>query len=152
MKDDPRLVNQVTEALDQYYWAFSSRDIGLMSDVFLCDDKFVAFGTDIGEYWIGWREFEGYLAAQFEALSDVRFERRNLQIRVSPEGETAWFTETAIGHFITKDKDCIEEPLRVSGVFVRVRDGWKLANFHRSIPVKGSTIIYTPDESVPLRF
>jgi|GEM_PF-1105161 len=151
MRDDSRAVNQVVDALDRYYWAFSSRDLDLLRQACVADDTFVAFGTDSAEFWIGWKEFEAYAKAQFKALTDVRFERRELQVRIAPEGDAAWFAETCIGHFTTAEQ-CVEEKLRTTGVLQWMGSDWRLANFHRSIPVKGSAVAYTPNRKLPDRF
>ncbi len=151
MRDDATDVNRIVEALDRYYWAFSTRDLALLRGVCAPDDAFVAFGTDTGEFWIGWKEFEAHVKAQFEALTDVRFERRELQVRLSPEGDVAWFAETCIGHFTTREA-CVEEKLRTTGVFLQIGGEWRLAHFHRSIPVKGSAVAYAPRKKLPDRF
>ena len=151
MREDAAAVNRVVEALDRYYWAFSSRDPELLREAFVADDAFVAFGTDLGEFWIGWKEFEAYAKAMFAALIDVRFERRSLQVRLSPEGDVAWFAETCIGHFTTRDA-CVEEKLRTSGVLLLDGAEWKIAHFHRSVPVKGFAVEYKPRKRLPDRF
>jgi uncharacterized protein (TIGR02246 family) len=151
MREDAVAVNRVVEALDRYYWAFSTRDLEQLRDVFAADDAFLAFGTDAGEFWIGYAEFEAYAKAMFEALTDVRFERRSLQVRLSPEADVAWFAETSIGHFTTRDT-CVEEKLRTSGVFVLEGAEWRLAHFHRSVPVKGTAVAYKPRKKLPDRF
>jgi hypothetical protein len=151
MEDEARLINQVTEALDRYYWAFVSRDLDLLKSAFVADESMMAIGTDLRELWLGWKEFERYARALFATLTDVRFERRELRVQVAPEGDVAWFVETSIGHFTTAEQ-VVEEKLRTSGVFVRAGEDWKLAHFHRSIPVPGTFLDYGPSRKLPERF
>lgn len=152
MRDHDRIVLEITEALDAYYAAYSGRDLEALARAVVQDDSLIAFGTDREETWLGWDEAKGYIRAQLRAFSEVRFERKALSVKVAEGGEVAWFCELTVAQIVAADER-MSLNLRMSGVFVHTAEGWKLAHFHRSVPVKDVAVPYPyPGTRVPVRW
>ncbi len=86
----------------------------------------VFFGTDATERW-PLEEFRRYASQRFEAGSGWTYHASRRHIYFSQDRRTAWFDEVLVN---AKYGEC-----RGTGVLVKRRSGWKIAQYNLSIPI-----------------
>ncbi len=86
----------------------------------------VFFGTDATERW-PLEEFRRYASQRFEAGSGWTYHASRRHIYFSQDCRTAWFDEVLVN---AKYGEC-----RGTGVLVKRRSGWKIAQYNLSIPI-----------------
>jgi len=128
---------KVTQLLDDFWKAFEAKDLNRLSEIIAQDPDMVFFGTDENERWAGWEVVKEALTKQFQAFSNIRIQTHNTVVHVARDGKTAWFS---LQRFITViEKDSVESGMktRVSGVFEKREDGWRMVQYHSSYPITG---------------
>ncbi|NNM03820.1 MAG: nuclear transport factor 2 family protein [Gemmatimonadetes bacterium] len=116
-------------------------DIALFDAAFSQDSDMVIFGTDAAEYWVGHDTARESLAFQLEVFEDTESTVRNQVVKVHDSGEVAWFTEM-MDLEVTSGEDRAELTVWFSGVLEKKDDGWKIVQFHASVPVAGQAVEY----------
>jgi hypothetical protein len=83
-------------------------------------------GTDASERW-ALEEFRAYAAARFKRGTAWTYIPRERHVDLAPGGRSAWFDELLDN---AKYGRC-----RGTGVLVRTPRGWKVAQYHLTIPI-----------------
>jgi len=112
------------EALDLWHTAASRADEQAYFDLMTEDAVFL--GTDASERWEK-AAFRAYAHPHFSKGKGWTFTPRNRNVQFAENGRTAWFDEMLDS---SKYGVC-----RGTGVLVRTRDGWKIQQYHLTIPI-----------------
>lgn len=115
---------RVHAALTDFHDAAAKADGARYFGHFAPDAVFI--GTDATERWT-LPEFRAFAEPYFDAGRGWTYVGRDRQVFLGPGGQTAWFDEML-------DNESYGET-RGTGVFVRVDGGWRLAQYHLTIPV-----------------
>lgn len=140
--------DQVSEVITNFLDAYQHRDIEALGETVANDETFIAFGTDEGEIWHGWISFKSAAEKLFGAMEEIHWEREKTHyMNFSRDGNVAWFAEELRGNFVTAGEkhSCL---FRFSGVAEKDEDGWKLVQFHRSVPVEDHAVPYLETHGV----
>ncbi|MFH1829345.1 MAG: nuclear transport factor 2 family protein [Pseudomonadota bacterium] len=141
-------VNEITALIKSYLDAYQHRDIDALAAVVANDDKFVAFGTDESEVWLGWEEFKSASEKLFGAMDEIHWDREKTQrINFSRDGNTAWFVEELTGNFLTGGEKHTCD-FRFSCVCEKRDGSWKIVQFHRSVPAEEHAVPYLETHGV----
>ncbi|MGD2121765.1 MAG: nuclear transport factor 2 family protein [Gemmatimonadota bacterium] len=116
-------------------------EIDLFDQAFAHDPDMVIFGTDAAEYWVGYETARESLEQQLEVFEDTESSVRNQVVKVHESGEVAWFTEM-MDMEVTSGEERVELTVWFSGVLEKRNDGWKIVQFHASVPVSGQAVEY----------
>jgi ketosteroid isomerase-like protein len=116
--------DSVSRVLDDFHDAASHADYGRYFSHFAREAVFI--GTDATERWtVG--QFRVYAKRRFDAGNGWTYVPRVRHVYLSRDGNTAWFDEILDNdHYGTT---------RSSGVLVREDGGWKVAQYHLTIPI-----------------
>lgn len=116
--------DSVARVLDDFHDAASHADFDRYFSHFARNAVFI--GTDASERWtVG--EFRSYAKARFDAGDGWTYVPRVRHVDFSPGGSVAWFDEILDNdHYGTT---------RSTGVLVREGGGWKVAQYHLTIPI-----------------
>lgn len=116
--------DSVARVLDDFHDAASHADLERYVSHFAHGAVFL--GTDPGERWT-LPEFRAYVKRRFDAGDGWTYVPRERHVSVSPGGDVAWFDEILHNdHYGTT---------RSTGVLVREDGGWKIAQYHLTIPI-----------------
>lgn len=140
-------VSGVTTLINSYLDAYNAKDIEALGGVLIKDESLVAYGTDEGETWHGWKDFQHVTEKLFEGVQEIRWKRGTPKINFSADGGVAWFSEELSGHFMSigDEHDC---PIRFTGVAERIDGQWTIVQFHRSVAVEGYSVPYLESHGV----
>lgn len=130
-----------TAVVDLWLQMWLEEDITLLDRAFAQDPDMVVFGTDEAEYWIGYRAARESLEYQLGVFEDIEGTVRNQDVKIHESGEVAWFSEM-VDWEITSGEDRVELTVWFSGVLEKRSDGWKIVQFHASVPVSGQAVEY----------
>ncbi|MCF6193273.1 MAG: nuclear transport factor 2 family protein [Kangiellaceae bacterium] len=125
--NDNLLVQQV---LDQLHQAASKAEGGLYFSLF--HEKAVFIGTDPTETW-DLQAFKKFAVPYFRKGTGWTYHPRDRHIYFSDSRQTAWFDEML-------DNDKYGET-RGTGVLVKTNAGWKITQYHLTIPVPNELAI-----------
>jgi ketosteroid isomerase-like protein len=141
-------VARINEIIKDFLDAYQHRDIEALGAAVANDEQFIAFGTDEGEIWHGWTSFKSAAEKLFGAMEEIHWERGKTPfVNFSRDGSVAWFAEELEGCFVTfGEKHACK--FRFSGVAERKNDGWKIVQFHRSVPVEDHAVPYLETHGV----
>ncbi len=114
----------INTVLDQLHQSASSADGKTYFSLF--SESAVFIGTDPEEIWTI-NEFKVFALPYFNTGVGWTYHARNRHIYFSDSGETAWFDEML-------DNDKYGET-RGTGVLIKTEDGWKIAQYHLTIPI-----------------
>ena len=114
----------INRLVDSWHEAAANADAGTYFDLLAADAVFL--GTDASERWTK-TEFEKSYRRHFEAGSAWTFRATERHIRISADGNTAWFDEKLHTEKMGEG--------RGSGVLLRTADGWKIAHYNLTIPI-----------------
>jgi ketosteroid isomerase-like protein len=128
--------------VDQFNKIFESEDIAAFDRVFAHDADAVSFGTDAAERFVGYDALKKSVEAQFASFEGSKLTVRDEVVKASRAGDAAWFSEvvdwdTKAGGEAVSLKGC-----RFTGVLEKRDDGWKVVQFHASMPVQGQAAQY----------
>jgi len=93
----------------------------------LMSDDGVFLGTDAGERWPK-AEFQAYAAGR----SGWVYHPRERHINLTPDGASAWFDELLLSESFGT--------ARGTGVLIRTTAGWKISQYHLTLPVPNELI------------
>jgi ketosteroid isomerase-like protein len=127
--------------VDMWEQMWLDEDIALFDAAFAQDSDMVIFGTDAAEYWVGSDAARESLEYQLDVYEDTDSNVRNQVVKVHESGEVAWFTEM-MDLEVTSGEDRVELTVWFSGVLEKMDDGWKIVQFHASVPVSGQAVAY----------
>lgn len=124
----PKAIDAV---LDDWHRAAATADEARYFGHFAANGVFM--GADAAERWTV-PEFRQWAKPQFQRKSAWDFHPRDRHVSLSADGATAWFDEM------------LDTPnlglCRGSGVLVREKGEWKIAQYNLSVPIPNS-IVYT---------
>ncbi len=115
---------RVSAALEDFHIAASTADTPRYFNHF--SEDAIYMGTDATERWtVG--EFREFVEPYFSKGTGWTYVSRERNTYVSPDGQTAWFDEML-------DNESYGLT-RGTGAFVRTEAGWKMTQYHLTIPV-----------------
>ncbi len=114
----------VGAVLDRFYETAAAADFDGYFALFA--DGGVFLGTDATERWTV-AEFKAFVRPYFAAGRGWAYVPGERHVVVSPEGGYAWFDEALTSQAYG--------PCRGSGVMQLTEDGWKVAQYHLTIPI-----------------
>jgi uncharacterized protein (TIGR02246 family) len=124
----------VAEVMDQINRAWETEDLEAFSRLVVHDEDMVSFGADVGDRWVGWSMLQQGLQFQFEAFAETKVDPQQIDIHVSPTGQTAWLAQA-----MEMRTSFMGSPLvldaRITGVFEKREDQWRMVQFHYSVPM-----------------
>ena len=114
----------IAKALDQFHQAASEADgetyFGLLAE------NAVFIGTDGSERWTK-AQFEQFASPYFAKGTGWTYHPRDRHVQLSADGKVAWFDEML-------DNQSYGE-CRGTGVLVLTENGWKIMQYHLTIPL-----------------
>jgi len=116
--------NQINLILDQLHQSASKADGGTYFSLF--SDNAIFIGTDPKETWTI-QEFKDFALPYFSKGTGWTYHPRDRHIYFSESGMTAWFDE------MLDNKKYGET--RGTGVLVKTSQGWKIAQYHLTLPI-----------------
>ncbi|MEP1445328.1 MAG: nuclear transport factor 2 family protein [Paraglaciecola sp.] len=116
--------SQIIKVLDSFHQAASEANYRQYFD--LLSDNAVFIGTDGDERW-GKDAFEDFAKPYFEKGNGWTYIPRNRHVTVTRSGQFAWFDEML-------DNQSYGE-CRGTGVLELTDKGWKISQYHLTIPV-----------------
>ena len=128
-------------AVNMWEQMWVNEDIALFDEAFAHDPDMVIFGTDVAEYWVGYETARESLEYQLEVFEDIESTTRNQVVKIHESGEVAWFTQM-MDFEVTSGDERIEITGWFSGVLEKRNGGWKIVQFHASVPVSGQAVAY----------
>jgi len=114
--------------IDEWHAAAASADAGAYFG--LMDEDAIYIGTEAGERWTK-PEFIEFGRPYFDRGSAWSFTPTSRHIRVSDDGQLAWFDELL---------DTWMGVCAGSGVLQRTAEGWKIKHYHLAVTVPNSLI------------
>jgi ketosteroid isomerase-like protein len=115
---------QVASALDAFHAAASRAEV--TAYLRLAAPDIVFLGTDPGDRWQG-AAFRDFVKSAFAGGQGWTYVPSDRSITVSPDGRTAWFDERLVNEWYG---NC-----RGTGVLRRYDEGWRIEQYHLTIPV-----------------
>ena len=119
----------VDATLDDFHRAAATADYQRYTA--LMAEQIVVLGTDARERWQG-QAFADFARPHFESGRGWEYRPRQRRVRLSPNGEVAWFDEQL-------DHDRLGT-CRGSGVLVRESGRWKVAQYNLSVPIPNDLV------------
>lgn len=119
----------VGDVLDDFHQAAAQADGKRYFDHFT--ENAVFLGTDLSERW-NTEQFKAYALPYFSKGQGWTYHPKSRYVYLSPDGKTAWFDEV-----LENDKFGLT---RGSGVLLKTEGGWKVAQYHLTLPVPNSLI------------
>ncbi|WP_299075047.1 nuclear transport factor 2 family protein [uncultured Paraglaciecola sp.] len=116
--------NLITSVLDSFHQAASDADQKQYFD--LLTDNAVFIGTDASERWDK-KAFKAFAKPYFDKGQGWTYVPYNRHITLADSGDLAWFDEML-------DSQSYGE-CRGTGVLVLTKNGWKISQYHLTIPV-----------------
>ena len=120
--------SELADVVQRLYEAFATGDVDAIERMTSDDEGTVAIGTDPDEWSEDGSEIKAQLREQF-AGGQMRAKPGNP--RIDQAGDVGWFADRPA--FVTADGHDI--PFRVTGVWRREGDEWKLIQSHASTGV-----------------
>ena len=118
------IAEQINTVIDQLHQSASQADGKTYFSLFSKNALFI--GTDPTETW-SIKEFKAFANPYFEQGKGWTYHPRDRHVYVSDSGDTAWFDE-----MLDNDNYGVT---RGTGVLVKVEGGWKIAQYHLTIPI-----------------
>lgn len=130
-----------TAVVDLWLQMWEDEDMALFDEAFSHDPDMIIFGTDAAEYWVGYETARESIEFQLGVFEGTQGSVRNQVVKVHESGEVAWFTEM-MDMEVTSGDERIELTVWFSGVLEKSNGGWKIVQFHASVPVSGQAVEY----------
>ncbi|MCW3804829.1 nuclear transport factor 2 family protein [Plebeiibacterium marinum] len=113
--------------------AQESGDIELFASCFVHDNKAVNIGTDVDEFWIGWKPFFNYMKKMIQLRKGMKITAKNTNISIESKCGLAWYSQLIDTCLETKGEPFRIEGFRHTGVMKRIDNHWKIVQSHMSI-------------------
>ena len=127
-------LSDIRSVLEQYELARESEDFSTVEQIWASDDDIVLFGTEGDEQLVGFSEIKKAMSRQFDEVENTLINISEQKIKVSKDGNTAWFSEVLDYNFIYQGEDLSFEGIRFTGVLEKREGKWKLVQAHLSVP------------------
>ncbi len=106
--------------------AQSSGDYSFFERYFSQKDGVIAIGTDPTEWWVGYATINNVFKAQLKEMGGVQIMADTAQ--AYRDGSIGWVA----GQPTLKLPDGTEMPVRLTAVFQKEQNGWKIVHIHWS--------------------
>lgn len=120
--------------LEQYELARESEDFATFEHIWAPDEDIVLFGTEGDEQMIGITAIKKAMSKQFDEFENTLINISEQRIRISKDGNTAWFSEVLDYNFIYHGEDMTFEGIRFTGVLEKREGKWQMVQGHLSVP------------------
>ena len=117
----------VASVLDDFHQAAADADSARYFGYFA--EGAVFFGTDLTERW-SVEEFQAYAGPHFRVGRGWHYVPQEREVFLN--GDTAWFDETLLNESFGMT--------RGTGVLVNTEEGWKISQYHLTLPVPNDLI------------
>lgn len=129
-------------AIGRFVGALKANDATALGRIVVHDPDMVAFGTDQAERWVGHEQLMKALRAQLAAFRTTDVSVRDEVVHLTPLKDGAYFSEVWDWKLRSQGNDMVLKNVRVTGVLLRRRGRWLVAQFHMSMPVGGQAVPY----------
>jgi len=126
--------SEIRSVLEQYELARESEDFSTVEQIWAPDEDIVLFGTEGDEQMVGFSEIKKAMSRQFDEFENTLINISDQKIKISKDGNTAWFSEVLDYNFIYQGENMAFEGIRFTGVMEKREDKWKLVQGHLSVP------------------
>ncbi len=132
--DYDKELSDIRTLLEQYELARESEDFTTIEHIWASDDDIILFGTEGDEQMIGFSEIRKAMNRQFDEFENTLINISDQRIKISKDGNIAWFSEVLDYNFIYLGEDMSFEGIRFTGVLEKREGIWKLVQGHLSVP------------------
>ena len=115
----------INKVLDGYHQAAANGEWDTYFDLMSADGVFI--GTDASERWIK-QEFRQYSSGS----NGWVYTPQQRNINITPDGLSAWFDEALLSQSYGSS--------RGSGVLIRTAAGWKISQYHLTLPIPNGMV------------
>lgn len=131
--------SELQGVVSRFYQALEGGDVSQILDLMSRDEGVLGIGTDPDEWWSDFVTIERVYTAQLAEMrrAGVRFRPGNPQCY--HEGDVGWCAD----HARILLPDGTQQPMRLTAVFRREGDTWKMVQSHASIGVRNADAIGT---------
>ncbi len=126
--------NELKELYLRSCEAMSSGDASFFERTFSQKDGVLAIGTDPAEWWVGYDTITRVFKAQLKEMGDVQVLADNPQ--AYRDGSVGWVA----GQPTLKLSDGTEMPVRLTAVFQKEQNGWKIVQWHFSTGISNEDL------------
>lgn len=124
-------IDAIGRVLDGYHQAAANADWDTYFDLMSDDGVFI--GTDARERWVK-PEFRQYSSGS-DGWVYAPVQRN---INIAPDGLTAWFDEALLSQIFGSS--------RGTGVLIRTAQGWKISQYHLTLPIPNGMVRAVTDQ------
>ena len=125
---------EIKERMKQIYTMMEQGDAEAIKTVFSSHSGVRAIGTDPNEWWQGGEQITSVFLKQLEEMKGISIVKSNPEAFNS--GATGWAADNAV--FKLGD---IKIPMRVTAVFNKEQNDWKVVQWHTSMGVSNEEAI-----------
>ena len=115
----------INKVLDDYHQAAANGEWDIYFDLMSDDGVFI--GTDAQERWIK-AEFRQYSSGS----NGWVYTPQQRNVNITPDGSSAWFDEALLSQSYGSS--------RGSGVLIRTAQGWKISQYHLTLPIPNGMV------------
>jgi len=123
--------------VDQFAQFWETQDMDLLSKIMAHDVDMVNYGTDAGEYFVGWKDLQESIENMLPFLDSIKIAVRDQTINVNPSGQVAWFSQVWDWDLVVQGQPIQNNGQRLTGVLENRNGNWVFVQFHNSVPVQG---------------
>jgi len=115
----------INKVLDDYHQAAANGEWDIYFDLMSDDGVFI--GTDAQERWVK-QEFRQYSSGS----NGWVYTPQQRNVNITPDGLSAWFDEALLSQSYGSS--------RGSGVLIRTAVGWKISQYHLTLPIPNGMV------------
>jgi hypothetical protein len=115
----------INKVLDGYHQAAANGEWDIYFDLMSDDGVFI--GTDAQERWVK-AEFRQYSSGS----NGWVYAPQQRNVNITPDGLSAWFDEALLSQSYGSS--------RGSGVLIRTAQGWKISQYHLTLPIPNGMV------------
>ena len=115
----------INKVLDGYHQAAANGEWDIYFDLMSGDGVFI--GTDASERWVK-QEFRQYSSGS----NGWVYTPQQRNVNITPDGLSAWFDEALLSQSYGSS--------RGSGVLIRTAAGWKISQYHLTLPIPNGMV------------
>lgn len=123
------------EVLNKLLLSQEIGDIELFSSCFNHSNQSINIGTDIDEYWEGWKDFFVYMKKMIHLRKGLKITAKKTLINISEDASVAWYSQLIDTCIETKRDPFRLEGFRHTGVMQKIDHQWKIVQSHISVPL-----------------
>ena len=131
--------SELRDVFARFYQALDAGDVSQVLDLLSRDQGVLGIGTDPDEWWSDFVTLERVYTAQLAELRQAGVRFRAGDPQCYQEGTVGWGADQA--RILLPDGT--QHPLRLTAVFRREGDSWKIVQSHASIGVRNADAIGT---------